>query len=64
MTRSVAHAHAQAVQMCVGELMYNKVDMSLLEPPPKPKKSPTVRKGTVDYSKWDDLDDDDDEDGA
>ena len=45
--------------------MYNKIDMSQLEaqfaPPPKPKKSPTVRKGTVDYSKWDDLDDDEEE---
>ena len=42
--------------------MYNKVDLSQFAPPVKAKKpAPQVRKGTVDYSKWDDLSDGDDD---
>ena len=43
-------------------LMMNKIDPAAFLPPPKPK--PTSRgwgKGTVDYSKWDGLDDSDDD---
>jgi len=64
MAVTFAELFKQAVQQVIGELMYNKVDMEQLEEKygdkRKPKKSqPAVRKGTVDYSKWDDLSDDD-----
>ena len=52
-----------AVHECVNALVLNRIDLASLMPPPKPK--PASRawgKGTVDYSKWDNLDDDDDDD--
>lgn len=48
-----------AVQKVMGELIQGKVDPAMLQPPakPKPAPKPSLRKGTVDYSKWDDLSD-------
>lgn len=51
-----------AVQEVVGLLMFERIDPAEFAPPTKPK--PSSRgwgKGTVDYSKWDALDDDDEE---
>ena len=56
------------VQEVLGMLMYDKIDPAMLEPPKKPEKAkPASRawgKGTVDYAKWDNLSDDDDDDEA
>ena len=52
-----------AVQEVLLQLMSSRIDPSEFLPPPKPK--PSSRgwgKGTVDYSKWDALDDSDDDD--
>ena len=54
------------VQEVMGMLMYDKIDPSILAPPAKQKASrpapaPSVRKGTVDYSKWDHLSDSEEE---
>ena len=51
------------MQEVLGRLMANQIDPAAFLPPPKP--TPSSRawgKGTVDYSKWDALDDEDDED--
>ena len=53
----------------IGMLLYNRIDPAMLEPPKKPPKPKSASrawgKGTVDYSKWDNLsDDEEDEDAA
>ena len=51
-----------AVQEVIGGLMMNRIDPKAFEPPPKPKASSrSWGNGTVDYSKWDHLSDDDEE---
>jgi len=50
------------VQEVIGALMFNRIDPAAFLPPPKPKPSSRAwGKGTVDYSKWDNLDDDEEE---
>ena len=51
------------LQEVLGKLMYDKIDPAMLDPPKKPQAgSRSWGKGTVDYSKWDLLDEDGDED--
>ena len=50
------------VQRVIGSLLADRIDPAALLPPPKPKPSSrSWGRGTVDYSKWDALDDDDEE---
>ena len=50
------------VQRVIGSLLADRIDPAAFLPPPKPKPSSrSWGRGTVDYSKWDALDDDDDE---
>lgn len=55
-----------ALQEVVGRLMYERIDPSVLAPPSKPAKpKPTSRawgKGTLDYSKFDHIDDEEEDD--
>lgn len=54
-----------ALQEVVGKLMYDRIDPAMFEPPPKPEKPKAASrawgKGTVDYSKFDNISDDEDE---
>jgi hypothetical protein len=62
------------LQEVLGKLMYDKIDPAMLDPPKKPLDPPKMNpkkpqagsrawgKGTVDYSKWDMLDEDGEED--
>lgn len=62
------------LQEVLGNLMYDKIDPAMLDPPKKPLDPPKMTpkkpqagsrawgKGTVDYSKWDMLDEDGEED--
>ena len=51
------------LQEVLGKLMYDKIDPAMLDPPKKPQAgSRSWGKGTVDFSKWDLLDEDGDED--
>ena len=62
----ICAAIKQKVQEVLGMLMYERIDPALLLPPPKPERPKAASrawgKGTVDYSKFDNIDDSDEED--
>ena len=58
--KSLVPSLKQTVQEVLGELMMNKFDFT--EPKaPTPKLSASIAKGGLDYSKWEDLSDDEEE---
>ena len=62
LTQAIAACLKTAVQEILGALMFNRIDPASFLPPSKPKpKSRGWGKGTVDYSKWDALADEEEE---
>ena len=64
--RSSSLTSSAKVQEVLGLLMFERIDPAMLQPPPKPERPKAASrawgKGTVDYSKWDHLDDEEEED--